>query len=86
MVAQPERLSPKEHLRRRIASLDAEVEQIRAEYGDPAEALGIFLRDWIGLEAVDETYQKYLRHEDSFLFDDYNDEYENAALDGEARP
>lgn len=43
MVAQPERVSPREHLDRRIAALDSEVEQIRAEYGDPAEALGRYL-------------------------------------------
>lgn len=86
MVAQPERPSPKEHLDRRIASLDAEVEHIRAEYGDPAEALGIFLRDWIGLEALEETYQEYLRHEDSFLFDDYDDESEGVEPDGRERP
>lgn len=86
MVAEPEHLSPREHLEQRIASLDAEVEQIRAEYGDPAEALGIFLRDWIGLEALEETYQEYLRHEDSFLFDDYNDADADAEPDGDARP
>ncbi len=74
MVAQPERLSPKEHLDRRIASLDAEVEQIRAEYGDPAEALGRFLVERFGIEALEATYQEYVRHEASFLFDDYDDE------------
>jgi hypothetical protein len=67
-------LSPAEHLEQRIKELDAEVERIRAEEGDPAAALGTFLRDWIGLDALEETYAEYLRHEDSFLFDDYDDE------------
>jgi len=71
MVAQKEQLSPREHLDRRIAALDAEVEQIRAEFGDPAEALGKYLLDRFGLEALEATYQEYLDHEDSFLYDDW---------------
>lgn len=74
MVAQPERLSPKEHLDRRIAENLAEAERWRSEHGDPTEALGRFLVERFGIEALEATYQDYVRHEDSFLFDDYDDE------------
>ena len=74
MAIQAERLSPAEHLERRIRELDAEVEQIWAEYGDPAEALGAYLVERFGIDAIMETYEEYLRHEDSFLFDDYSDD------------
>lgn len=70
MVAQPERPSPREHLDHRIAALDAEVERIRAEVGDPAEALGAFLRERIGLPALTATCQEYLRSPSAFMFDD----------------
>ena len=83
MVAQPERLSPREHLDGRIAALDAEVERIWAEEGDPAEALGRFLVDRFGIGAIVETYREYLEHEDSFLFDDWQTEDgEDATDDG----
>jgi hypothetical protein len=74
MAVKSERLSPAEHLDRRIKEHLAEAERWRAENGDPAEALGAFLRDWIGLEALEETYEEWLRHEDSFLFEDYDDD------------
>jgi hypothetical protein len=70
MVAQPERMSPREHLDRRIAALDAEVEQIWAEEGDPAEALGVLLRERIGFEALAATYEEYVRNPSAFMFDD----------------
>lgn len=40
VAADTERPSPAEHLERRTAALDAKVAQIRAEAGDPAEAMG----------------------------------------------
>lgn len=64
MVAQRKLLSPREHLNRRIAALDAEVEQIRAEYGDPAEALGRYLVERFGIDAIMETYRDFLDHEE----------------------
>lgn len=73
MAVETERLSPAQHLAQRIAALDAEVERIRAEDGDPAEALGAYMRTRFGVAAVMESYEEYLRHEDSFLFDDYTD-------------
>ena len=63
MVAQSTHVVPRDHLDRRIAALDAEVEQIQAEYGDPAEALGRYLVERFGLAALMETYQEYLDHE-----------------------
>ena len=71
MAVKSERLAPAEHLERRIAELDGEAERVRAEYGDPAEALGAFLRERFGLDALMATYREYRCHEDSFLFDDY---------------
>ena len=73
MTIRTRTISPAEHLERRIAALDAEVEQIRAEYGDPAEALGRYLIKRFGIEALQETYQEYLDYEDSFLYDDWRD-------------
>ncbi len=74
MVTTARPISADEHLERRIAQNLAEAERWRAEHGDPAAAMGAFLRDWIGLEALEATYREYLRHEDSFLFDDYDDD------------
>ena len=81
MAVKSERLSPAEHLERRIAENRAEAERWRAEHGDPAEAMGRFLLERFGLEALQETYEEYLRHENSFLYDDYDDEEE--AVEGE---
>jgi hypothetical protein len=72
MAAQSKQVFPRDHLDRRIASLDAEVEEIQAEYGDPAEALGRYLVERFGLTALMETYQEYLNHDSSFLDDDWN--------------
>lgn len=52
MVAQSKVVSPREHLDHRIAALDAKVEQIQAEYGDPAEALGRYLVERFGIDAI----------------------------------
>lgn len=80
MATRTQAISPAEHLERRIAALDAEVEQIRAEFGDPAEALGRYLIERIGIEALMETYQEYLEHEGSVLYDDFRPARRN--LDG----
>ena len=74
MAIKSERLSPAEHLERRIAENRAEAERWRAEHGDPAAALGAYLVERFGIEAILETYEEYLRHENSFLFDDYSDD------------
>ncbi len=76
MVTETRKISPAEHLERRIQENLAWAEQWRAENGDPGVALGAYLRDTIGLEALEVTYREYLRHEDSFLFDDYEDDEE----------
>jgi hypothetical protein len=82
MVTQAQPLSPTERLNRRLEQNLADAERWRAEHGDPAEAMGAFLRDWIGLEALEATYHEYLRQEDSFLFDDYNEDDEDWGEDG----
>jgi RNA binding exosome subunit len=82
VAVETERLSPAEHLERRIAALDAEVAQIRNEYGDPTEALGVYLRERFGIAAIMQTYEEYLRHEDSFLYDDYEDDVDDRNGDG----
>lgn len=81
MVANPKQLSPTAHLERRIRELDIEADRVQAEYGDPSQALGAFLLAWIGLEALEETYQEYVRHEDSFLFDDYDEDEDTGRPD-----
>lgn len=82
MATQAQPMSPAERLERRIQQNLAEAERWRAEHGDPGAAMGAFLRDWIGLEALEATYQEYLRHEDSFVFDDYDDDEEDWDEDG----
>ncbi len=74
MVAQPELASPRAHLDRRIAALDAEVEAIRAQYGDPAEALGRYLVERFGIDAIVDTYRDFLEREAPFYEDEeWND-------------
>ena len=82
MAVETERLSPAEHLERRIAALDAEVEQIRAEYGDPAKAMGDVLREWLGVEAMQETSAEYRRNRYDFLYDDDDAEEEDGRESG----
>ena len=77
MVAQPKPVVPRDHLDSRIAALEAEVEQVRAEYGDPAEALGRYLVERFGPSVLMETYQEYLDHDASFQDDDWNDGVED---------
>ena len=84
MATETKPLTPAEHLERRIAMLDTEVEQIRAEFGDPAAALGMYLVERFGIEAMMETYREYLDHEDSFLYDDWHADPEDD--DGGERP
>ena len=76
-------LSPREHLERRIATNLEEAERWRAEHGDPAEALGRYLVERYGIEAIMETYQEFLDHEDSFLYDDFGDNTVEAKGAGE---
>lgn len=80
MATRARPVSPTQRLDRRIAQNLVDAEQWRAEHGDPAAAMGSFLYDWIGLEALEATYREYLWHEDSFAFDDYDDDAEG---DGE---
>lgn len=75
--------SPAEHLERRIQETLIESERWRAEHGDPAAAMGRFLVERFGIDALMATYHEYLEHEDSFLFDDYHDEEGEA---GEGKP
>ncbi len=82
MVAQSDLVSPREHLDRRIAALDAEVERIRAEDGDPAGALGRYLVERFGIEALRATYEEYCRNQYSFMFDDEAEDVEES-LDGD---
>lgn len=53
MAAQAKPMSPAEHLARRIAEQLDDAERWRVEHGDPAEAMGAFLRDWTGPEALE---------------------------------
>lgn len=76
MATETREISPAEHLEHRVRENLAWAERWRAENGDPGVALGEYLRDTIGLEALEATYREYLRHEDSFLFDDYEDDEE----------
>lgn len=76
MTETPTKLSPAEHLARRIQENRIASAQWRAEHGDPGEALGKLLFEQFGIEAILETYQEYLDHENSFLWDDYDDERE----------
>jgi len=73
MATATRELSPAEHLERRIQETLIESARWRAEHGDPGEALGTYMRERFGLDAILETYREYWRHEDSFLFDDYPD-------------
>lgn len=75
-------LTPAEHLDRHIREHLERAEQWRAENGDPSEAMGAFLRERIGLKALQETYDEYKRHEDSFLFDDYDSENDDEVDEG----
>lgn len=64
-------ISPAEHLERRIVQNLADAERWRAEHGDPSAALGAYMRERFGLDAIMETYREHLLHEDSV--DDYLD-------------
>lgn len=86
MATETRTLTPAEHLDRHIREHIERRERWRAEHGDPAIAMGTFLRDWIGLEALEETYQEFLRHEDSFLFDDYDEEDEEGGGEDVRQP
>ncbi len=74
MAIDTEKLSPTEHLERRIQEHLHRREQRPAEYGDPAEAMGRFLIERFGLEALQETYDEYRRDRYSFMYDDHEDE------------
>ncbi len=83
MVAKSERVSPRDHLDRRIEALDAEVEQIRAEYGDPAEALGRYLVERFGIDAIVASYRDFLEREEPFYVDEEWDEADQTTGEGD---
>lgn len=85
MAVETERLSPAQHLERRIAALDAEVERIRAEDGDPAEALGRYLVERFGIEAIVDAYRDFVEREEPFYVDDAWDEAFRTNGEGDAR-
>jgi hypothetical protein len=70
-------VAPVQHLDIRIAQNLADAEQWRAEHGDPGTAKGTFLNDWIGVEALEAPCREYLRHDNSVVFDDYDDDAED---------
>lgn len=47
-------------IERRLQEHQAEVARLRAEFGDPAEALDAFIRENFTREAVIEAYEEYL--------------------------
>jgi hypothetical protein len=47
-------------LQRRIAAHRAEAARLRAELGDPSEALSRFVQETFSAEALDETYREYV--------------------------
>jgi hypothetical protein len=62
-----------QHLEQRIrAHLDRRNRR-RTEHGDPAEAMGRFLIERFGLEALQESYEEYRRHPYSFVYGDDKD-------------
>ncbi len=85
MAGEAQVLSPAEHLERRIQENLAWAERWRAENGDPGVAMGAFLREWIGLEALEATYEEYRRNPHSFMFDDYGVEEDGEDADEDAR-
>jgi hypothetical protein len=74
MVAATTKLPPTEHLEQRIRETVVEAERWRRANGDPATALGAFLRDRYGEDPIMATYREYLQHKNSFIFHDYTDE------------
>ncbi len=85
MATETRAVSPAEHLERRIQENLEWAARWRAENGDPGEAMGAFLREWIGLEALEATYDEYRRHRHSFMFDDYDVEEDGEDADEDAR-
>ena len=47
-------------IERRLQEHQAEIARLRAEFGDPAEALDAFIRETFNREAIIETYEEYL--------------------------
>lgn len=84
MAVETDRLSPAEHLERRIAALDAEVARIRAEDGDPAEALGRYLVERFGIDAIVGAYRDFVEREEPFYVDDEWDEAFQTNGEGDA--
>lgn len=67
MAVKSDRLSPAEHLARRIRDHHAEVARLREEFGDPTEALRAFLRERFDPEALQATYEEYLQDKHGWL-------------------
>jgi hypothetical protein len=82
MAIDAEKLSPAEHLERRIQEPLGRRERQNAEHGDPAEAMGRFLIERFGLEALQETYDAYRRNRYSFMYDEDEDEVEDDTTHG----
>ncbi len=84
MAIGTKKLTPAEHLDRHIEENRIRANRWRAEYGDAGEAMGRFLIERFGLEALQETYDEYRRNRYSFMDDDFEDEDEHDLEDGKA--
>lgn len=85
MEIHTEKITPAEQLERHIQENRVRAEQWRAEHGDPGdpgEAMGRFLIERFGLEALQETDDQYRRNRYSFMFDDEAEDVEEV-LDGD---
>jgi hypothetical protein len=77
MATDAEKLSPAGYLEQRIHEHLKRRRRRSAEDGDPAEAMGRFLIERFGLEALQETYGEYRRNRYEFMYDDHEDEDED---------
>lgn len=77
------KLTPAEHLEKRIRENRDWAEKWRAEHGDPGEAIGRLLVERFGIEALQATYDEYRRNRYDFMYDDDIDDHEEEFdLDG----
>ena len=76
------KLTPAEHLEKRIRENREWAEKWRAENGDPGEAIGRLLVERFGIEALRATYEEYRRNRYDFMYDDEPGDEEDEDLDG----
>ncbi len=69
-VATTTKHTPNETLQRRMQEHRAEIKRYREQQGDPAEALGVLLRERFGVEALHDTYFEWLENPYAWLEND----------------